>query len=201
MRQGFCLCLSFLLFLTIPALDAASGGTPTEQIKTTTEKILAVVSSPELKEPAMADERRRRIRAAVDERFDWEEIASRALARHWRERTEKERQEFIELFGELLERTYLKKVEGYGGEKVSYDGERIDGEYAEVIVKILTLKGTEIPVEYRVKKQGDDWLVYDIVIQGVSLVKNYRTQFNDIINRSSYDELVKKLRTKVEPAQ
>ena len=197
MGRNVFICLSLIFCLAIPSFQAACAGTPTEQIKLTTDKILAAVSDPALKDPKMADERKRRIRAAVDERFDWEEIARRALARHWNKRTETEKQEFIVLFGELLERTYLKKVEGYGGEKVYYEGDRIEDDYAEVMVKIFTLKGSEIPVEYRVRRQGSDWLVYDIVIQGVSLVKNYRTQFNDIINRSSYGELVKKLKVKV----
>ncbi len=123
-------------------------------------------------------------------------MARRSLARHWAQRTDEEKKEFIRLFGELLEQTYLDKVEGYSGEKVQYEGETIDGDYAVVKVKIITKKNVDIPVKYRLKKKGNDWLVYDISIEGVSLVNNYRTQFNSILSGSSYGELVKRLKAK-----
>ena len=147
----------------------------------------------------MKTERKRLIRQVIDERFNWEEMARRTLARHWRQRTEEERKEFVDLYGKLLERTYLDKVEGYSGEKVVYEGDQIDGDYASVLVKIFTQQQTEIPTEYRVKRKGDDWLVYDISIEGVSLINNYRSQFNSIIVKSSYKDLIKKLKKKVEP--
>jgi phospholipid transport system substrate-binding protein len=125
-------------------------------------------------------------------------MARRSLARHWAQRTAEEKKEFVHLFAELLERTYMSKVEGYSGEKVRYQRETVDGDYAVVKVKILTQKSKDIPVEYRLKKEGDDWLVYDVSIEGVSLVNNYRTQFTSIVLQSSYENLVKKLREKVE---
>ena len=137
------------------------------------------------------------IREAVDERFDWEEMSRRTLALHWRNRTDAEKKEFARLFSDLLEQTYLEKVEGYSGEKVLYEGEEVDGKYGVVSVKIVTRKDTEIPVKYRVKNRGDGWRVYDISITGVSLINNYRKQFDSIITRSSYEELVQKLKAKV----
>ena len=195
-RLRFAPIFFFILILCGPI--ATYGGTPMEGVRDTTNKIIAIVSDPALKTPDKKKEKAGLIRAAVDERFNWEEMSKRALARHWSARTEEEKKEFIDLFGKLLERTYLDKVEGYSGEKVLYVDEVVDGKYATVSVKIVTKKDTEISVLYRVKKDGDNWLVYDISIEGVSLINNYRKQFNSIIVRNSYKELVDKLREKVE---
>jgi phospholipid transport system substrate-binding protein len=190
--QGF---VFFLLVLGITVSGLA--GEPMDQVKQTTDKILSIVSDPTLKAPSKAEERRERIRNAVDERFDWEEMARRALAVYWAQRTPEEKKEFVRLFRKLLAQTYVDKVEGYSGEKIQYEGETIDGGYAVVKVKIATKKNVDIPVEYRLMEKGNDWLVYDISIEGVSLVNNYRTQFNSIIIGSSYEELVKRLKAKV----
>jgi len=120
----------------------------------------------------------------------------RSLARHWTQRTAAEREEFVQLFADLLERSYISRIEAYGGEKITYVGETIDGDQATVRTKLTTKEGSDIPVDYRTLKRGDKWLVYDIIIEGVSLVANYRAQFNKIILTSSYQELVKKMRTK-----
>jgi len=185
----------FLVFgMTLPGL----AGEPTDQIKQTTDKILSIITNPALKPPSKTPEREKLIRQAVDERFDWEEMARRALATHWAKRTLEERKEFVRLFADLLERTYKKKVEDYSGEKVLYEGETKDGDYASVKVKIVSKKNKDIPVEYRLKKEGNDWFVYDVSIEGVSLVNNYRTQFNSIIVQSSYENLIKRLRDKAE---
>lgn len=187
--------LFFILVLFSPIPSFA--GTPTEGVKYTTDKILAIVSDPVLKAPEKKEEKARLIRAAVDERFNWKEMSRRTLARHWSKRTEEEKKEFTDLFGKLLERTYLERVEGYSGEKVLYIDEVIDGKYGIASVKIVTKKDTEISVLYKVKKKGEDWLVYDISIERVSLINNYRKQFNSIIVRSSYKDLVDKLKEKV----
>ena len=194
-RYLFQVMLSMILAFAIAAPSAAGG--PTEKIKQTTEKILSIVADPALKDPDRAEERKRLILKAVDERFDWEEMGRRALARNWAKRTEEEKREFVSLFGQLMERTYLNKVEGYSGEKVTYGEEIVDGEYGVVNVEILTAKNREIPVKYRVKKKGEDWFVYDISIEGVSLVNNYRVQFNNIISRYSYERLIKRLKDNV----
>jgi len=186
--------LFFLLGVAVPVL----AGEPEEKIKQTTDKILSILSDPALKNPSKEGERRKLIRGAVDERFDWEEMARRSLATYWARRTAEEKKEFVHLFSDLLQRVYMSKVEDYSGEKVRYEGERVDGDYAVVKVKIVTQKNRDIPVEYRLKKEGGDWIVYDFSIEGVSLVNNYRIQFNSIISQSSYENLVKKLREKVE---
>ncbi len=188
-----------IIFLTVAIGFAIPilAGEPTDQIRQTTDKVISIVTDPALKEPGRVDERRKVLRTAVDERFDWDEMARRSLARHWAGRTDEEKREFTSLFSDLLERTYMDKVEGYSGEKVVYEGETVEGDYGVVKVKILTVKNTEISVEYRVRKKEDGWFIYDVSIEGVSLVNNYRTQFNSIILRSSYPELVKKLRAKL----
>ena len=172
------------------------AGEPTEQIKQTTDKILAILSDPAWKPPAKKQERRALVRKTVDERFDWEEMARRALSRHWAQRTPEEKKEFVRLFSDLVDQTYMDKVEGYTGEKVLYDGDSIDKDYGSVKVKILTTTNREIPVEYRVLKKGTAWLVYDIAIEGISLISNYRSQFNSILAKSSFKDLVEKLRAK-----
>jgi phospholipid transport system substrate-binding protein len=185
------------LLLSVLAVPAWAGN-PTEQVRETTDKILSIVTDPSLKSPEKAGERQERIRNAVDERFDWLEMSRRTLARHWAERTDEEKRAFVDLFGKLLERTYMDKVEGYSGEKVLYADERVEAEYAAVGVKIVTRQNREIDVIYRMKKKGGTWYVYDISIEGVSLINNYRTQFNNILSRSSFEELMERLRDKVE---
>ena len=192
------LIIGILLFMLIPIPSLSLAGTPTEAIRTTTDRIISILTDPALNAPDKAEERARRIRNAVDERFDWEEMSKRTLARYWKDRTPKERAEFTDLFGRLLERTYMDKVEGYSGEKVLYVDEKVRKAYGLVTVKIVTKNDTEVLVQYRLKNKGGKWLVYDISIEGVSLVNNYRKQFNSILTRSSYEDLVDKLRKKVE---
>jgi phospholipid transport system substrate-binding protein len=182
------------LFLTVFMATPSLGGQPTEQLRATADKIIAIVSDPALKSDDRAGERKRLIREAVDERFDWEEMSRRSLARHWKRRTEDEKKEFINLFGKLLERTYLERVESYSGEKVLYIDENVsENGFGDVSVKIVTRQGTEIPVKYKVKRNGKDWFVYDISVEGRSLVNNYRKQFQ----RMSYRQLIKQLKAKV----
>lgn len=194
MKHTFSMAVVLLCLITVG--PPVYGGSPTESVKQITDKILGIVSNPAYKGTAIAKERKALIRKAVDERFDWEELARRSLGRHWPKRSEEEKKEFIELYGKLLEKTYLERVEGYAGEKVSYLAEHVDGDYATVDMKILNLQNVGIPVQYRLWKKVSDWFVYDISIEGVSLIINYRSQFNEIINRSSYQDLVKRLKEK-----
>jgi phospholipid transport system substrate-binding protein len=197
MQRDSVVAVVFVVMLVVSWVFPAWGGVPTEKVKDTADKIISIVSDPALKDQAKAAERRDLIRKAVDELCDWEEMSRRSLGRHWAQRSEQEKKEFVHLFGKLLERTYVDKVEGYSGEKVNYVGEKVDGDYAEVDVKIVTNKNTEIPVVYRMRAKGEKWWVYDMIIEGVSLVNNYRTQFSDMLAKSSYEGLVKKLKEKV----
>ncbi|HWP74210.1 MAG TPA: ABC transporter substrate-binding protein [Methylomirabilota bacterium] len=150
-----------------------------------------------LQDPALDQtQRRAEIRAIALEAFDVTEAARRTLGPHWPKRTPAERQEFIGLFQGLLERGYLSRLGEYGGESVQYVGERIEGEYATVRALIVTQKGTQVPVEARVLRQGDRWRMYDVLIENVSLIASYRSQFDRVIRTSSYEELVRRLKSR-----
>ena len=177
------------------------AGIPTDQLRGATDRVLKVLQDPELKQAARGEARRQQIRAIADEIFDWQETGKRALARHWPGRSPKEQQEFSTLFADLVEQSYIGKIERYAGERVVYAGETVEGDQATVRTKLITKSNTEIPVDYRMQKDGDRWRAYDVVIEGVSLVSNYRTQFNRIIQQSGYGELVSKLRAKQEELQ
>jgi phospholipid transport system substrate-binding protein len=192
------LALAFPLAVLGPAAEA---GIPTDQLKGATDRVLKVLQDPDLKQPAKSEARRQQIRTIADEIFDWEETGKRALARHWQARSPKEQEEFSKLFAELIERSYVGKIEQYSGERVVYAGETVEGDQATVKTKLITKSNTEIPIDYRMQKEGDRWRAYDVVIEGVSLVGNYRTQFNRIIQQSGYPELVQKLKAKQEELQ
>jgi len=174
----------------------AQAGAPTDQLRGATDRVLKLLQDPELKQPARTDERRKRIRAVANEIFDWQETGKRALARHWQGRTPQQRQEFSQLFADLIERSYVGKLELYSGERIVYPGESLEGDLAAVRTKLVTKSNTEIPIDYKMQKAGDRWRVYDVNIEGVSLVGNYRSQFNRIIQQQNCGELMKKLKTK-----
>ena len=177
----------------------ARAGAPLDQLRTQVDRVLKVLDDPELKKEGRAKDRRTAVRKIAAEIFDFSETARRSLGRHWQARTPAEREEFVQLFTDLLERSYISKVELYGGEKIQYVSDAIEGgDQAKVLTRLLTKQGGEIPIEYRMHRKGDRWLVYDVIIEGVSLVANYRTQFNKIIQTSSYQELVRKMKTKQE---
>jgi phospholipid transport system substrate-binding protein len=184
------------------ALVASSGetawaGAPTDQLRGRVDRVLTILEDPALKQEARAADRRAAIRAIANEIFDFRELSQRTLARHWQGRTAAERDEFVELFTDLLERSYIGKIETYsGGERVQYVAETLDGDQATVRTKIVTRTATEIPIDYRMHRTGERWLVYDVTIEGVSLVANYRTQFNRIIQQSSFKGLITKLAAK-----
>jgi phospholipid transport system substrate-binding protein len=177
----------------------AEAGAPIDQLRLQIDRVLKLLDDPELKKEARAKDRRAAVRQAANEIFDFAETARRSLGRHWQARTPAERDEFVQLFTDLLERSYISRVELYGGEKIQYLSDAIeDGNQAKVLSKLITKSGGEIPIEYRMHKKGERWLVYDVIIEGVSLVANYRTQFNKIIQSSSFQELVRKMKSKQE---
>jgi len=179
----------------VVARDAVAG-VPTDQLRGSIDLVLKIVTDPELKKEARTAERRRRIRAVVNQIFDFTEISQRSLGRHWQTRTPAEREQFVALFGDLLENAYITKIESYSGEKIQYPGDVIDGDLAVVKTRIVTKQGTEIPIDYRMFLNGGRWAVYDVSIEGISLIGNYRTQFNAVIQRSGFPDLVAKLKTK-----
>jgi len=174
------------------------AGEPVTLIKQTINEVLDILKDEELKKPDKGANRRAELRRVIGERFDFEEMAKRSLALHWKKRTPEERQEFIPLFSDLLERSYVNKIENYTDEQILYTDETIDNDYATVKTKIITKRNVEIPIEYRLLKNNNRWGVYDVIIEGVSLVNNYRNQFNRIIRKDSYEELVKRMKNKQE---
>ncbi len=181
----------------------AWAGPPTDRIKETFDGIIKVLNDPNLKPPEKKNERNDMLRRLAKELFDEEELAKRALGPHWREISPEERQEFVELFNGLLERTYFKKIDTYlakGGkfskEDVIYISEKVKEPYAVVETRIKTDDGSPILVYYRLKNKQDTWLVCDIAVEGVSIVKNYRVQFNEILANSSFEDLLSRLKSK-----
>jgi phospholipid transport system substrate-binding protein len=180
--------------LLVGAPVVAEAGAPTDQLKSSVEQIVKVLEDPALKTDSRAKDRRAAIRKEAEVVFDFTETAKRALGRHWQGLSEKDRQEFTGLFTDLIERAYISKIERYSGERIAYAGEAVDGGLATVRTRFVTKQGTEIPVDYRMQQRGDRWLVYDVSVEGVSLINNYRTQFDKIIQTSSYAELVRKMK-------
>jgi phospholipid transport system substrate-binding protein len=191
-----------LLVITLAGVVAlgtavsAWGGPPTDHLRQYSDQVLKVLEDPALKGDDKRAERRAAVRKVAIEIFDVSETAKRALGRHWQARNEAEREEFTQIFADLLERTYVSRIDQYGGETVKYVGESMDGDTATVRSRIVTRQGTEIPVDARMLRKGDRWLVYDIAIEGVSLINNYRAQFDSIIQKTSFQELVQRLKTR-----
>jgi len=185
------------LAISMIAADAVAG-LPTDQIKATVEKALVVLKDPRFKPPAKQQERRDQLRQILFARFDFAEMAKRSLGPDWRRRTPQEQEDFVRLFTEILERAYADIIESYTNEKIVYVREKVDGNYADVYSKIVTAKGEEYTINYKAQLAGNDWKVYDVIAENVSLVNNYRSQFTRVISKSSYEELVRRLRDKSE---
>lgn len=187
-----------LLILSVSILSASvvfAG--PTEDVKKIVDEVVRVVADKELKKNDV--KRRQSLKKAISGIFDYSEMAKRSLGKHWTNRTAAEKKQFAELFATLLENSYASKIESYNNEKIVYIKEiPVDEEHAEVKSKVVTAARDEFTLDYRLFKQNGKWMVYDVVIEGVSLVSNYRSQFNKIITSSSYDKLVKKLQSKNE---
>ena len=188
------LILVVLVGLVVWAPAPARAGAPTDQLKASVEQIVKVLEDPALRAGARSQERRAAIRKEAEGVFDFTETAKRALGRHWQGLSDKDRQEFTALFTDLIERAYISKIERYSGERIAYAGESVDSGLATVRTRFVTKQGTEVPVDYRMQQRGDRWLVYDVSVEGVSLINNYRTQFDKIIQTSSYAELVRKMK-------
>jgi phospholipid transport system substrate-binding protein len=185
--------------LLLGGVSRAVAGVPTDTVRDYTDAVVRVLEDPALKVDERRAERRAAVRKIAIDIFDVQETARRALGPHWQQRSPQEREEFVQLFADLLERTYINKIDLFGGEKLKFTEEKVDGEHAVVRAKVVTKQGTEVPVEARmINRSGSRWQIYDIVIENISLVGNYRSQFDRIIRTSSYAELAKRLRTKGE---
>jgi len=186
--------IPLIAVLLLGLASAAWAGPPTEQLRTYTDQVLKVLHNSALSLP----ERREAVKHLAEAVFEVSETARRALGQHWLQRTPAEREEFVKLFANLLEQTYIARIDEFGGEKLTYVSEQIDGDRAIVRARVTTKNGTEVPVESRLVQKGNRWLIYDILVENLSLISNYRSQFDRVIRTSSYEELVKRLKTRGE---
>jgi len=186
--------VSLALGLTL-AREAAAGA-PSEQLRERIDRVVSILDDGGLKADPAA--RQAALRGVAGQIFDFTEITKRALGRHWLSASLAEREELVQLLTVLLERSYMGRIEQYSGERIAFVGESVDGDLAVVRTHFLTRNGTAIPVDYRLSRVGDRWLAHDVMIEGVSMVSNYRAQFNKIIQTSSTQALVERLRAKQE---
>ena len=188
--------LALAVVLSITMTVSVQAGPPTDQLRGHIDRVIKVLKDPELKKEGRAPDRRAAIRKVAHDIFDFEEISRRTLGRHWQPRSPDERREFVGLMADVLEQAYIGRIETYSDESVRFLGDVPDGDVATVKTRIVTKSGTEIPVDYRMIDRGGRWIAYDVSVEGVSLVGNYRGQFDRIIQRQSFAELIKALRAK-----
>ena len=182
----------------LSAVGLATAGEPTDVVRQITDQVLKILEDPQFQAPNRHAERQERLHKIAEQVFDWQEMARRALAVHWRERTPQEQQEFVRLFRDLVEGTYINRLESSIQEKreIQYVGEQVDGSRAVVKTNVVTRRNQQVPIEYRLQKADGRWLIYDVLVEGISLVNNYRSQFNRIITSSSYNDLVQKMKNR-----
>jgi phospholipid transport system substrate-binding protein len=181
----------------VGVLPAGAGaGGATDELRPAIDKVLRILDDPALKGEAKTHERRAALRGVMESAIDFPEASRRALAAHWRARTEAEREEFVGIFKDLVTYSYIRLMEPYAGETVQIAGESpVNG--TTVLTRIQRRQGEPVPIDYRMHVRGSRWLIYDVLVEGVSLVGNYRVQFNTIIQTSSYEELVRRMRARV----
>jgi phospholipid transport system substrate-binding protein len=185
------------LMLSLLQPGAASAGAPTDQIRATVDRVLVILKDPALNTTGAKAVRRAELSKAILPRFDFEEMARRSLGSEWRRRTPAEQEEFIRLFTELLKNSYVESIESYRGEKVIYRSESQDGAYADVGTKVINDRGEEFTIDYRLNLKGSEWKAYDVIIENISIVNNYRSQFSRILGRSSFAALLQTIRDKI----
>lgn len=188
---GFCSLMAVLFLST-----AAGAGEPLDVIKAAVGRAIDVLQDPRLQGREQKNEKLRSLREVVNPVFDYGEMARRTLGRHWSSRTAAEQEEFTRLFREFLERIYSDKIDLYAGEKVVFGRETIEQELAQVESLVVDAKGERVSVVYRLFKNQGGWKVYDAVVEDISIIANYRSQFDRIIRTSSYQELIRRLQEK-----
>ena len=195
-RKQFFIYLIVIGLMASLAMGSVSfaGSEITGKLKSTIDKVIAIVKDENLRKDKQG--RRAALRKTIDERFDYRQMVMRSLAKNWDPRSDQERQQFISLFKSLLENSYASKLESYSDEKINYLSEVIKGKYALVKTEVVRPSST-IAVDYKLIQENGNWQVYDFVIEGVSMIRNYRSQFTKIIRKDSYEVLVQKLTDKI----
>lgn len=186
-----------MVFLAL-ALPSWGSVSPVDEVRKTVDEVVRIVADKDLKKPQNEQKRRKALKAAIGQIFDNAEMAKRSMGQNWKELSPAQQKEFTDLYATLLENSYAGKIESYNNEKIVYLKDIVDGDYAEVKSRLITAKRDEFSLDYRLMREGERWKVYDVVIEGVSLVSNYRSQFNKIIKAQGYPELVKKMKVKKE---
>ncbi|MFA7405401.1 MAG: ABC transporter substrate-binding protein [Pelobacteraceae bacterium] len=191
MLKRILLLLTATLYMT-----SVAWATPTDDVKKTVDEVVRIVADKEMKKNEA--KRRQALKKTISTIFDYSEMAKRSLGKHWNVRTAAEKKQFADLFATLLENSYAGKIESYNNEKIVYIKEMLENDHAVIKSKVVTAARDEFTLDYRLFKHDGKWMVYDVVIEGVSLVSNYRSQFNKIITSNGYEALVKKLQSKNE---
>ena len=186
---------ALLLLLPLSSAADAWAGAPTDQLREGVDRVFKVLRDPELKGDANAARRWAAIAKLSEQIFDFGETAKRSLGQHWEARTAVERAEYVRLFTDLIQRSYISRVDRYGAEKMLFRGDTIDGDHAVVRTALILSDGSEMTLDYKMRHTSDRWQVYDINIEGVSLVSNYRSQFNKVIRSESYEALIARLKS------
>ena len=193
LRYAARVLLTLILVFGLSPAHSASAGAPTDQLRDGVDRVFKILRDPALAGDANVTQRRTAILAAAGTIFDFGEMAKRSLGQHWAARTPGERSQFVTLFTDLMQHSYIAKVDQHGGAKMIYRGETVEGDHASVRTAIPLSSGSEMPLEYRMHNAGPRWQVYDLSIDGISLISNYRAQFNKVIRLESYETLVAKL--------
>jgi phospholipid transport system substrate-binding protein len=197
--KSLCRIVLILIVLAVTLHGTtANAGAPTDQVRSTVDQVLAILQDPSLKTESKEKERRDQLRRVIFARFDFTEMARRSLGPAWRRRSPAEQQEFVAVFTDLLQDNYIGAIESYSGDQVSYNREIQDKDNAEVQTTLTTKGEASFSINYRLHLVGKDWKVYDVVIENISVVNNYRSQFSRVISRSSYGELVRAMKEKAE---
>ncbi|HET7341048.1 MAG TPA: ABC transporter substrate-binding protein [Methylomirabilota bacterium] len=187
-------------WLMVAGAVAASTPSPREVVQSAVNRVVLALQHADMDgmdgsaRRVAIEQRRADIRRVAADLFDFDEISRRALSRYWAARTPDERAEFTRLFTDLLERSYIGRIEAYSGEKIVYLTETVDGSFATVRSKVITRRNTETPLDYRLHLRDGRWKVYDILIDNVSFVSTYRSEFDRVMQRESYAALVDRLR-------
>lgn len=194
-RKHIGLILS-LVALMLWVRSEACAGEPLDLVKTAVDKVFQILGDPQLKTQEKKRERIERLKEVVNPIFDYDEMARRSLGPHWRKRTPAEQEEFTRLFRAFLEKIYSDRVDLYEGEKIVFGRETVDGDFAQVEASVINAKREQTPVIFRLWRSAGKWKVYDAVVENISIVNNYRAQFERIISKSSFEDLKKMLKEK-----
>ena len=174
------------------AIQANAGQSPIQTVQTAVDAILGILTNETLDK----EEKRSKMRAIINQRFDFRAMSQRTLATNWKKASRDEQQQFVGLFAQLIQNSYIGKVEAYTSEKVEYPAEKIKGNRAVVDTLIIT-SSTEIPVNYKVYLKNDEWRVYDVIIEGVSLISSYRSTYQEIVKKDGFPGLFVKMEAKL----